>query len=139
MKPLRFPYTRSEVGHTAASELPYLPIRLSTPSAALNLSGLLDTGSTVNVLPYAVGLELGLLWNQQMAPISLAGNLALWPAFGVIVTAQVATLPPVEMAFAWTQAQDAPLVLGQINFFMEFDVCFFRAQSVFEVTTKSTA
>ncbi len=139
MIPLRFPYTRIEVGRTAASELPYLPIRLSTPSAALNLSGLLDTGSTVNVLPYAVGLELGLLWNQQMAPISLAGNLALWPAFGVIVTAQVATLPPVEMAFAWTQAQDVPLILGQINFFMEFDVCFFCSQSMFELTTKSTA
>ncbi len=139
MIPLRFPYTRIEVGRTAANELPYLPIRLSTPSGVLDLFGLLDTGSTVNVLPYAVGLELGLLWNQQTVPISLVGNLALLPAFGVIVTAQVATLPPVEMAFAWTQAQDAPLVLGQINFFMEFDVCFFRAQSVFEVTTKSTA
>lgn len=139
MTPLRFPYTRIEVGRTAANELPYLPIRLSTTSGALNLFGLLDTGSTVNVLPYAVGLELGLLWNQQTVPISLVGNLAQWPSFGVIVTAQVATLPPVDLAFAWTQAQDAPLILGQINFFMEFDVCFFRAQSMFEVTTKSAA
>ena len=39
-------------------------------------------------------------------------------------------------AFAWTQAAEVPLLLGQVNFFMEFDVCFFRAQAAFEIKPK---
>jgi|GEM_PF-3158502 len=30
----------------------------------------------------------------------------------------------------------ATLILGQANFFLEFDVCFFRARSEFEVRPK---
>lgn len=40
---------------------------------------------------------------------------------------RVASFPPVERAFAWTQATDVPMILGQVNFFVEFDVCFFRS------------
>ncbi|BAZ09747.1 hypothetical protein NIES4071_15570 [Calothrix sp. NIES-4071] len=31
-----------------------------------------------------------------------------------------------------------PLILGQANFFMEFDVCFYRSQKLFEVTPKQS-
>jgi hypothetical protein len=31
------------------------------------------------------------------------------------------------------------MILGQVNFFMEFDVCFFRSQAAFEVTPKGKA
>jgi hypothetical protein len=54
----------------------------------------------------------------------------------VIITGQVESFPPVELAFAWTQAAEVPLILGQINFFLEFDICFFRSQAAFEVTPK---
>ena len=57
----------------------------------------------------------------------------------MIVSGQVASFPPVEFAFAWTQATDVPMILGQVNFFMEFDVCFFRSQAAFEITPKGTA
>jgi hypothetical protein len=70
MKPLRFPYVRMAPGLTAASELAWLPVRLSTSWNAVELSGLLDTGATVNMLPYPVGVELGLVWDQQSVPIS---------------------------------------------------------------------
>jgi hypothetical protein len=43
---------------------------LSTSWNAVELSGLLDTGATVNMLPYPVGVELGLVWDQQSVPIS---------------------------------------------------------------------
>ncbi len=136
MKPLRFPYARMASGLTAASELAWLPIRLGTQWNTVELSGLLDTGASVNVLPYPIGVELGLVWGQQTVPIFLTGNLSRTSAFGVIVTTQVESLPPVDLAFAWTQTQDIPLILGQVNFFMEFDVCFFRSQGVFEVAVK---
>jgi hypothetical protein len=31
-----------------------------------------------------------------------------------------------------------PLLLGQVNFFMGFNVCFFRARSLFEIRPKQT-
>jgi len=100
-------------------------------------SGLLDTGSTVNILPYPLGLQLGFVWEQQPTRVHLTGNLARLPARGVIVSGQVASLPPVELAFAWTQSEDVPMILGQVNFFMEFDVCFFRSQAAFEIKPKN--
>ncbi len=136
MKPSRFPYSRTESGQTTASELAYLPITLSTVSGSLQYQGLLDTGSTVNVLPYMVGLALGFAWTQQTIPIVLTGSLSRVPAYGVIVTGAVESFPPVELAFAWTQAVDIPLILGQVNFLMEFDVCFYRSQMAFEVKPK---
>jgi hypothetical protein len=69
----------------------------------------------------------------------VTGSLARLPARGVIVSGQVASLPLVELAFAWTQSTAVPMILGQVNFFMEFDVCFFRLQAAFEVTPKGKA
>ncbi len=34
---------------------------------------------------------------------------------------------------------EVPLLLGQANFFIEFDVCFYRSQKVFEVTPKKSS
>ncbi len=55
----------------------------------------------------------------------------------LIATAQIGSFAPVRMAFAWANADSMPLILGQTNFFQEFDVCFFRARSVFEIRPKS--
>jgi hypothetical protein len=54
----------------------------------------------------------------------------------LIVTGVVSKFAPVRLAFAWTQATEVPLILGQVNFFLEFDVCFFRSQDMFEVKSK---
>lgn len=99
--------------------------------------GLLDTGSAVNVLPYTVGLQLGLVWEQQTTVVYLTGNLARLPARAVILSGQVEPFPPVQLAFAWSQSEEAPVILGQVNFFAEFDVCFYGSQSAFEVKPKS--
>jgi len=135
---LRFPYTGAESGRSPASRLANLPITLSHETHSVTVSGLLDTGSTVNVLPYPIGLQLGLVWEQHTAQVRLTGNLARLPARAVIVSGQVESFPPVELAFAWTQSEEVPMILGQVNFFMEFAVCFFGSQSTFEVKPKST-
>jgi len=38
--------------------------------------------------------------------------------------------------FAWTRAENVPLILGQVNFFMEFDVCFYRSQLAFNLSPR---
>ena len=40
---------------------------------------------------------------------------------------------PVRQAFAWTRTSDVPLLLGQVNFFQNFDVCFYRSELVFDI------
>ena len=102
----------------------------------MNVEGLLDTGASVNVLPYELGRELGLIWEDETLSVVLAGNLAQLEARAVVVNVRVSSFPAVDLAFAWTQATNVPLILGQANFFFEFDVCFFRARSEFEVRPK---
>ena len=48
----------------------------------------------------------------------------------------IAQFPPVLLAFAWTESRDIPVILGQMNFFAEFNVCFYRHESAFEVCPK---
>lgn len=114
----------------------YLPLTLSLDGRSLNTEGLLDTGASVNVLPYELGLRLGLIWENETLSVLLAGNLARFEARAVVVNAQVHPFAAVNLAFAWTQTPDVPLILGQANFFHEFEVCFFRARSEFEVRPK---
>jgi len=135
--PMRLPYDTGEPSRSRSSQLAYLPITLINGSRSLAISGLLDTGSTVNVLPHTIGLQLGLVWEEQTIPVYLTGSLARVPARGVIITGEVESFPAIELAFAWTQMDETPVILGQINFFMEFDVCFFRSKLEFEVKPKS--
>jgi hypothetical protein len=137
--PVRFAYADAIAGRTDGSRLAYVPITLCHATHVLDVVGLLGTGSTVNVLPYPLGLQLGLVWEQQTTHVQLTGSLARMPGRGVIVSGQVASFPPVDLAFAWTQSSDVPIILGQVNFFMEFDVCFFRSQAAFEINPKGEA
>ena len=114
-----------------------MPLSLSRDGRRVEAQGLLDSGATVNVLPYSLGEQLGLVWQQQRTSIVLSGNLARFAARGVLLTATFGPFAPVRLAFAWTQAENVRLILGQANFFAEFDVCFFRARQEFEVRPKA--
>jgi hypothetical protein len=132
----RFPYKIIDSSLGMVDRMPYLPLVLSLDGRSLSTEGLLDTGASVNVLPYELGLQLGLIWEDETLSVLLAGNLARFEARAVVIDAQVSSFPTVDLAFAWTQSPNVPLILGQANFFFEFDVCFFRAYSEFEVRPK---
>ncbi len=133
----RFPFVDANPAQPGTSLLPLLPFVLSQGGRQVEALGLLDTGAAVNVLPYSLGEQLGFVWEEQTTPLVLSGNLARLPARGVVVSGVVAHFAPVHLVFAWTQADDVRLILGQTNFFLEFDACFFRARSEFEVKPKS--
>ncbi len=133
----QFPFREVASGMVSPVLMPYLPISLNQHHHSALVEALVDSGSVVNVLPYDVGLQLGLVWEQQTIPVVLSGNLRDREARGVVVTGTVGTLPPAMLAFAWTQAKDVPLLLGQVNFFLEFDVCFYRKRGLFEVRRAS--
>jgi hypothetical protein len=78
--PVRFAYAHPEASRAEGSLLAYLPITLRHDIHVLTVTGLLDTGSTVNVLPYSLGLQLGFVWEQQPTRVHLMGSLARLPA-----------------------------------------------------------
>ena len=116
--------------------LPKLPLTLTYRNSSVDVSGLLDTGASVNVLPYSVGIQLGAIWEEQTTSVILAGNLAPVEARGLLVSAQIGSFEPVRLVFAWCLSDDVPLLLGRMNFFLEFDVCFYRADLAFEVHSR---
>lgn len=132
----QFPYVARDPSLGTASLAPMLPLTL-TGNQSVTTSGLVDSGATVNVLPYSLGVQLGLDWAKQTHSVALSGNLAAVEARVVVLSATVGSFPPVRLAFAWAQTDAVSIILGQVNFFMEFDVCFFRSRSVFEVRPKS--
>ena len=124
---IEFPFSDDEA-------LPTIPITLSYANFSISANALLDSGSTVNLLPYDIGLRLGAIWEEQTVRLPLAGNLARVEAKGLFVQVQIGNLESVRLAFAWAQADHVPLILGQTNFFREFDVCFQRSRSTIEIT-----
>ena len=132
----QFPYVEIDSSLGAASALPYVPLTLELDGNTANVSALVDSGAALSVLPYDIGIQFGAVWEQQTIPVQLAGNLADSDARAILVTATVGQFAPVRLAFAWTRNNQVPVILGQVNFFMEFDVCFYRSQSAFEIKPK---
>ncbi|MEZ2345337.1 MAG: hypothetical protein ACBR14_30195, partial [Microcoleus sp.] len=64
----RFPFIERIDSLGRSSIMPYLPITLSNGSNSVEVMALLDTGASVNVLPYQIGLQLGATWEQQTVP-----------------------------------------------------------------------
>ena len=65
---------------------------------------------------------------------------AIWANRMLVLFNMEATFPRettlksrVPLIFVWSKDQNAPLLLGQFNFFENFDVCFYRSKNYFEV------
>ena len=135
---IKFAYSMRDPQLGSASLAPMLPIDLEAvhPISAL---ALVDSGATVNVMPFALGAQLGFDCEEQTRVISLSGNLARVEARIITVSAQVGDFPAVRLAFAWAKTDASPLIPGQVNFLMEFGACFFRSRETFEIWPKSAA
>jgi hypothetical protein len=135
---MRFPYTVTAPTQNEFDSLPRLPLTLQLDHRRVEAVGLVDSGATVNVLPYDTGLQLGGLWDDRKATIKLAGNLGGLAAQPIFVMATIGDLSPIRLVFAWSRSNNVSLILGQMNFFMEFEVCFFRKQREFEIKVASS-
>jgi hypothetical protein len=134
-EPVRFPFLDAVPGRPGYALMPLLPVTLSYGETSISHEALVDSGAAVSVLPYSIGFQLGLDW-ERSPNVVLTGNLARITAKGIIVSGAVGFLPPVRLVFAWTQSDDVRMIVGQANFFMEFDVCLFRSRQFFEIAPK---
>lgn len=133
----QFSFTEGFDTFGVPDDLPQLPLSLSYRESAIEVIALLDTGASVNVLPYSLGVQLGAVWDEQTTVVTLAGNLATIEARGLLISAQISNFSPVRLVFAWSLSDDVPLLLGRMNFFLEFDVCFYRSRLMFEIRPKA--
>jgi hypothetical protein len=93
----RFSYTQNlqfPVG------MPLIDIQLSNSSNSLIVSALVDSGAALNILPFDVGIELGLVWEEQTFSIDLGGVLIGSQAYAVLLEAQISNMQPKQLAFA---------------------------------------
>lgn len=134
---MRFQYSTSDPSQDEFDSLPRISLTLRYQGQQLDVIGLVDSGATVSVLPYEIGLQLGARWDDRKANLRLAGNLGKASAMPLFVMATIGDFEPVRLAFAWVKVANAPLILGQTNFFMESDVHFYRSRLEFEISPKT--
>ena len=132
----RFAFEPQSDAFSVIDLVPQLSFTLRNRDLSIEVSGLLDTGASVNVLPYDLGIELGAIWEEQTTIVRLGGNLASTEARGIIFDAQVSHFSPIRLVFAWSQSNDMPVLLGRTNFFQEFDICFYTSIKQFELTQR---
>ena len=125
---MRFPYD--------PRQRPMLPLTLPANGQQHMATALVDSGADVNVLPWSIGAKLGLMWEHNKATIRVAG-ITQGAAMPVLLSADFGDVQGATLAFAWCQTDAVPLVLGQTNFFMEFDICFFKSRNEFQVVRKA--
>lgn len=113
-----------------------LPLTLRANGLRHMATALVDSGADVNVLPWSIGASLGRVWQPNKATIRVAG-MAQGAAMPVLLSADFGDVQGAALAFAWCQTDSAPHVLGQTNFFMEFDICFFKSRSEFQIVRRA--
>jgi hypothetical protein len=128
----RFPFVSVRAASGVSETRPLIPVELHTGTGNASSLALLDTGSSINVLPFSMGQKLGGNWSTQPV-VPLGGILAGVAGRALFAELRLGSFPSKTLAFAWLEDDQAPLILGQFNFFLEFDVCFFRLSSQIEV------
>jgi hypothetical protein len=86
MKPHTFSYSDDRATSGLQANLPFVPTTLSYREQLIQVPALIDSGSSVNVLPYDIGQDLGLVWEAQDFPLEVVGVLQGSLAYGVIWT-----------------------------------------------------
>lgn len=121
--------------------LPFVDVSLTHGMRTIHRVALVDSGSTINVLPYEDGREIGLSREGQQAPLKDEGFLRGAPVYAVLLTTSFGPFSPVDLAFAWTGMgrDDIRLILGQVNFFEHFDVTFRVREKSFEITPSESS
>lgn len=134
---MRFRYSYLDDIQDELRLMPLLPCTLQYGRRQLAATGLVDSGAMVNVLPHPMGLELGAVWNEAEATLELGRAYAGISGMPLEVMMQVGDFNPVRLVFVWSKSDAVRLVFGQANFFMEFDVHFYRSHFAFEINPKT--
>ena len=140
----RFPYSKPQGMTGKPGVLPFIPLTLYFTHDGIHITkhvtvpALIDSGSTVNVLPRDIGERFGLDWDEQRAVLASAGIVLGHPALAVPVFAKIPGLTPQQLLFAWSElsSENRRVLLGQTDFFDECYVDFRKPLGYFEIVLK---
>ena len=135
---IRHSYRSKSAGGALVSDLaPFLPIELKRNGVSLQVEALVDSGSDLSILPFSMGKLFGVDWDSLNVPGSVKGSAGHVAGKIMVLSGHVKPFAPVDLLFLWVQTDGFPLIFGQANFFLEFDVCFFRSQAQFQVQPRT--
>jgi Aspartyl protease len=129
MLTMTFPYQEVEPGVW----MPYIPVRLEANGNVVDVMALVDTGSTISVIPNRIGRELGLDWESGNT-VLLTGALES-EARLMVLDMEISGLGKMKQGFAWARNDKSRVILGNMNFFVEYDVYFSRVKKVLILTS----
>src|SRR5262249_62363932 len=95
-----FPYHDRNPSNPGFDLMPDLPILLRSPTHTVSGVALVDSGATISVLPWSLGVQLGFDWNSQLLQLRLTGALAQVEARGIAVEAVVGPPAPGPLVLA---------------------------------------
>ena len=127
----RFPYLKAPSGLIA---MPFLPMRLHGISLRVDGIGLVDSGAHINAMPRSLGEQLGFDWHAEGKIFTVGGIVPTTAARSIKVRCQFGAFKSTVLGFAWAEDESVPLLLGQVDFFHQFKVCFFMREQAFEVS-----
>ncbi len=132
---MKYQYTPSPAFPHLRGGMPLTEIALYHGGHEITVTALLDSGAAMSVLPYDVGLELGLAWEEQKVPVDVGGVLKNTSAYGVLAQGEISPLPRVSLVFAWVDRTSNQIrtILGQMNFFHHYKIIFEAYNDTFEI------
>lgn len=133
---MKFRYSSTRSPEDEYDSVPRVPLILQANKRQLETNALVDSGAMVSVMPFDMGKQLGMRWNEREAKVNLGGIARGSGSMPILVSARIGDYAPVDLMFAWTKRNDVPLILGQVDFFMYFRVCFERYNLEFEITPR---
>lgn len=115
---MKFTYSKSDPRQREADRRPRVSLHLCRRQRVVETIGLVDSGATISVLPYSLGLQLGFVWDESQANLPLAGIVSGYNGIGLRISSVIADQYSVDLAFAWVKSDAIPVILGQMNFFL---------------------
>jgi hypothetical protein len=133
---MQFNYIRPASAPENFPGVPFVPIMLYHGGYEIEWAAVVDSGATTSVLPYDLGVQLGLVWEEQTLPVDLGGVYRDTKAFSVLVRGEIAGFSAVALGFSWIDktSDEARLLLGQMNFFQRFKVTFEAYKRTFDIS-----
>ena len=135
---MQFDYIRPASAPEIFPGVPFVPVTLYYAGYEVTWPAVVDSGASTSVLPYDIGLQLGLVWEEQTLPVKLSGVYKDTEAFSVLVRGELPGFSAVALGFSWIHktSDDARLLLGQMNFFQRFKVTFEAYNRTFDISPR---
>ncbi len=134
MKSVTYPYLPNRQN----SLMPYLPVQLEQQGRVIETMALVDSGAVSSILPYSMGLALGLDWQSAQQGLDVIGAVVS-PSKNVRAVLHIPQFSALETGFSWVEDDNKPLILGQRIFFYQFQVQFDGRQPSFTLTRQEQA